>query len=272
MIYWFTGQPGAGKTVLAKALIEKAHPSMNCIHIDGDGLRDLFQNFDYTPKGRVKNIQSVLDLCRFLDDKGFTPVVSVVAPYREMRESLKETNGVCEMYVHTTDIRGREDYFAKDYEPPLEHFIDMDTTDQSVEDCLTKIPFKRKNVIAEKPSSFSDTKYSVFVGRWQPWHKGHRWLIDQRLNEGKNVLLLVRDIEPDDKNPFGTDWVVNNIHTELSDLIKEGRVKVMVIPDIESINYGRGVGYDIIEHVPPTQVGEISATKIREEMGYVASK
>ena len=46
----------------------------------------------------------------------------------------------------------------------------------------------------------------------------------------------------------------------------------MVIPDIESVNYGRGVGYEIIEHVPPKPVGNISATKIREEMGYGVSK
>jgi nicotinamide mononucleotide adenylyltransferase len=125
---------------------------------------------------------------------------------------------------------------------------------------------------ADKESSHSDKKYSLFVGRWQPWHDGHRWLIDQRLNEGKNVLVLVRDIQPDEKNPFGTDWVVNNLHTELSDLIKNGRVKIQTIPDIESVNYGRGVGYDIIEHVPPHMIGEISATKIRKEMGYGTSK
>ena len=137
MIYWFTGQPGAGKTTLAKALINRC--SDDCIHIDGDGLRDLFQNFDYSPEGRIKNIQSVLDLCRFLDNKGLTPVVSVVAPYRKMRESLKTTNDVTEIYVHTTDIRGRENYFAQDYEKPIEHFIDIDTTNISVKDCLDKI-------------------------------------------------------------------------------------------------------------------------------------
>ena len=65
----------------------------------------------------------------------------------------------------------------------------------------------------------------MFVGRWQPWHDGHRWLIDQRLKEGKNVLVMVRDIEPDDKNPFGTDWVVNNLHVQLSDLVKEEKSK-----------------------------------------------
>ena len=85
-----------------------------------------FKNYDYSPDGRVKNIQSVLDLCRFLDDKGFTVVVSVVAPYKEMRDSLKSTNEMCEIYVHTSEKRGREDFFAKDYEPPTDSFIDID--------------------------------------------------------------------------------------------------------------------------------------------------
>ena len=109
-------------------------------------------------------------------------------------------------------------------------------------------------------------QYSMFIGRWQPWHAGHRWLIDQRLNEGKNVLICIRDIEPDEKNPWYSIEVMSNLHKELADLIDEGRVRVMIIPDIESVNFGRGVGYDIIEHEPPTDVKEISATKIREQM------
>ena len=109
-------------------------------------------------------------------------------------------------------------------------------------------------------------QYSMFIGRWQPWHDGHRWLIDQRLNQGKNVLICIRDIVPDEKNPFTAQQVYENILFNLSDLIIEERIKVQVIPDIESVNFGRGVGYDIIEHIPPTEVSEISATKIREQM------
>jgi phosphopantetheine adenylyltransferase len=112
----------------------------------------------------------------------------------------------------------------------------------------------------------SGKQYSMFIGRWQPWHDGHKWLIDQRLNEGKNVLICIRDIEPDDKNPYTSQEVENRITGTLLDLIQENRVKVMIIPDIESINFGRGVGYDIIEHIPPQEISEISATKIREKM------
>ena len=109
-------------------------------------------------------------------------------------------------------------------------------------------------------------QYSMVVGRFQPFHDGHKWLVNQCLEDGKNVLIVIRDIIPDEKNPFEASEVKNNIMKELWKLIGEERVKVMVIPDIESVNFGRGVGYDIIEHIPPQEVSEISATKIREQL------
>ena len=123
--------------------------------------------------------------------------------------------------------------------------------------------FKAK---ADKESSSTEKKYSVFFGRWQPWHEGHRWLIDQRLNEGKNVWIAIRDVKPDEKNPYTAHEVMMNLSEELKDLLSEGRIFISIVPDIESINYGRGVGYDIIEHVPPQDIHDISATKIREQM------
>ena len=109
-------------------------------------------------------------------------------------------------------------------------------------------------------------KYSMFIGRWQPWHQGHRWLIDQRLNQGKNVLICIRDVEPNEKQPWTPHEVLMNLSNELEDLIQEGKVKIIIIPDIESVNYGRGVGYEVIEHAPPEDIKEISATKIRAKM------
>jgi cytidyltransferase-like protein len=109
-------------------------------------------------------------------------------------------------------------------------------------------------------------KYAMFIGRWQPWHSGHRWLIDQALNEGKNVLLCIRDVEPDEKNPWTAHEVMLNLFNELKELVESRRLRIIVIPDIESINIGRGVGYDVIEHIPPQDIHDISATKIREQM------
>tara|TARA_B100001250_G_scaffold407097_1_gene427302 strand:+ start:2569 stop:2907 length:339 start_codon:yes stop_codon:yes gene_type:complete len=109
-------------------------------------------------------------------------------------------------------------------------------------------------------------KYSLFIGRWQPWHKGHRWLIDQRLEKGKNVCIAVRETVKDESNPFSTEEVIDNITEELKDLVESGKVKIISIPDIESVNYGRGVGYGIIEHAPPNNIGEISATEIRKSL------
>ena len=79
-------------------------------------------------------------------------------------------------------------------------------------------------------------------------------------------MICIRDIQPDEKNPFSAQEVELNIKKELWQLVGEERVKVIIIPDIESVNFGRGVGYDIIEHIPPTEVADISATKIREQL------
>ena len=121
-----------------------------------------------------------------------------------------------------------------------------------------------KNILAK--GNGNGNGHAMFIERYQPWHEGHRWLIDQALNEDKKVLLCIRDIEPDEKNPWSPMQVMMNLFDELQDLIEEGKVKIMIIPDIESINIGRGIGYDIIEHVPPQEIHDISATKIREQM------
>jgi len=110
-------------------------------------------------------------------------------------------------------------------------------------------------------------QYAMFVGRWQPLHKGHQELFKQAMDEGKNVLICIRDGQPNEKNPFTAQEVRENIMNHYSEEVESGKVQVMVIPDICSVEFGRGVGYDIIERIPPTEIGEISATKIRKEMG-----
>src|SRR6056300_1286157 len=123
----------------------------------------------------------------------------------------------------------------------------------------------KKHVGSSLPAK--DGQYAMFVGRWQPLHEGHQTLFQQAMNEGKNVLICIRDVVADKKNPFSAEEVLENVSSFYSQEVKDGKVKVMIIPDICSIEFGRGVGYDIIERIPPTEIGDISATKIRKEMG-----
>ena len=134
MIYLFTGQPGSGKTTLAKKLqfwlqTDKKNWRKSVFHIDGDQLRELFPNTDYSKEGRYKNITKAFDIAKYLDNCGNDVVISLVSPYRELREQLKSECKVQEIYCHTKKMRGREDKFALDYEPPIEFFVDLDTSD-----------------------------------------------------------------------------------------------------------------------------------------------
>ena len=115
-----------------------------------------------------------------------------------------------------------------------------------------------------EPTNNESKKYAIFIGRFQPYHQGHISLIMQKINKGIPALIMVRDIAPDEKNPFTTDQTVDMIKKYHD--AHEQDVKVIVIPDIESVNFGRGVGYEINEFTPPENIGWISATKIRQSI------
>ena len=109
-------------------------------------------------------------------------------------------------------------------------------------------------------------KRALFIGRWQPLHPGHKWLFNQKLEQQIPILIAVRDTPVDDSNPFSTKDVISNLENEYHEEIESGMVKVISIPDIESVNYGRGVGYEINEFEPPKEIGKISATEIRKKL------
>tara|TARA_B100001123_G_C14885491_1_gene857681 strand:+ start:123 stop:464 length:342 start_codon:yes stop_codon:yes gene_type:complete len=111
-------------------------------------------------------------------------------------------------------------------------------------------------------------KRALFIGRWQPLHSGHKWLFNQKLEQGIPILIAVRDTPIEDKNPFSTEQVISNLETEYSKEVADGSVKIISIPDIESVNYGRGVGYEINEYTPPEDIGKISATDIRRKIEF----
>jgi adenylylsulfate kinase-like enzyme len=142
-IYWITGQPGAGKTTLGKELSSSLIDIKRelCFHIDGDDIRDLFDNKDYSEEGRRKNIQLAQQISQYLNSQSVNVVVSLVSPYKDQREEFKKKMGrkITEIYVHTSEIRGRENLFVDDYESPTENFINIDTTNIGVNECIKKI-------------------------------------------------------------------------------------------------------------------------------------
>lgn len=142
MIYYIVGQPHAGKTTLSKLLKQHLYPQ-NIIQIDGDDLRDIFQNKDYSEEGRRNNIKRAQDIAMFLNAKGIDVIISLVSPYKDLRDDLKGKSDVTEIYVHTDDIRGRENFHVENYEKPTENYIDIDTTGvsefTSLGELITKI-------------------------------------------------------------------------------------------------------------------------------------
>jgi len=150
MIYWFTGQPGAGKTVLAELLKVKLEAPRNFAYktyrIDGDEMRDLFSNKDYSIKGRIANIDAAQKIAHYLHNQELDVIVSLVSPYLDQREEFKKILGdqLIEFYIHTNTKRGREQYHVEGYQPPLNNFIDVDTTIDTPEESLNKIIQKIK--------------------------------------------------------------------------------------------------------------------------------
>ena len=108
-------------------------------------------------------------------------------------------------------------------------------------------------------------KYALFIGRWQTWHKGHEWLINQQLEKEKNCWVAIRDVQKDENNPKSAQEVLQELQKEPFFTQNWDKILLSIIPDIESVNYGRGVGYDVIYHEPPKEIEQISGTAIRKK-------
>lgn len=271
LIYWFTGQPGSGKTTLAQALKEHLRERFRqAVMLDGDEWRDVLVNTDYTPEGRRRNVRSAQRMAQKLVDDGIYAICAFVSPHKAVRDELKALAPVAEIYLTTTATRGREQYFVKDYEPPGDDALHLDTTDISIGECIHEImrrwPLPETQVVRPADRGKARDGFALFIGRWQPWHDGHRWLIDRVLLRGKKVCIAVRDVPRSESNPFSLEEVMTVVRKQFQREIAEGMVTVIPVPDIDSVNIGRRVGYDIIEHWPPPDVENISATEIRRQL------
>ena len=144
MIYWLIGQPGSGKTTLATKLKETLRTYDGIIHIDGDGLRKIFDDGyapeTFTKPQRVAQTKVLQKLIAYIADQDVDVIVSTVNAYRDIREDFKaERFDLIEIYVHRDGERIRKENDVNDFEPPLKDFIDVDTTGKTVNESLDEL-------------------------------------------------------------------------------------------------------------------------------------
>lgn len=293
-VIWFTGLSGSGKSTLANAveshLFELGYKTYV---LDGDNVRmGLNKDLGFTDIDRKENIRRIGEVANLFTDSGTLTLTAFISPFREDRQIAREILGknFIEIYVKadlkTCEMRDPKGLYKKarlgeiknftgidsPYEEPENPELIIETDKLTIEESVDKIInfLKRKVNIWPKvnhggqPTNNPDKKRAIFIGRYQPYHFGHIELIQQKLNDGVGALIMVRDIEPDEKNPFTTEQTVEMIRKY--HFSKGDDVEVITIPDIESVNYGRGVGYEINEFTPPDNIAFISATKIRESI------
>ncbi len=264
-IIWLTGLPCSGKTTIAKKLVNILHAEI----LDGDDIRTFMKNSDFSLEGRKRHMLSVAEIAyRF--SKYVPVVVSLVSPIREVREEIKKKYpNVVEVHVDCSieecekrDVKGMYALARKgeiknftgidaSYEAPEESIV-VNTQEQNVEETVKEILSK---------AGLSKDKYCLFIGRWQclPPHDGHLKLFDVVRKEGKKILIGVRDTEVDDKNPYSVKERMDAIRRAVPD------AKIIHLPDIEEVCYGRGVGYEIREIRLEDETEKISGTKMREK-------
>jgi len=142
MIIILTGQPNSGKTTLALELVHRLHElrkDVTATIIDGDSLRTITKNVDYSKDGRRKNVQTANNLATNSDTSNDYTVVALVSPFRDLRESLKNNNkhSVKEVYLHSNRLR--EGKMVDYYEPPLTNYLDIDTDKHTIEESIKLI-------------------------------------------------------------------------------------------------------------------------------------
>jgi adenylylsulfate kinase-like enzyme len=141
MIILLYGQPASGKTTLSKELMRIYH-NQDAIQIDGDKWRDVTKNKDYSKEGRNRNLKGAFDMAIYLEREGYMPILSFVTPYEEYRKYLAEnSNKLIEIFLFYNENvdRGRNDYFAKDFETPSKDFLSLNTSLFSIEQCVNEI-------------------------------------------------------------------------------------------------------------------------------------
>jgi len=266
-VIWLTGLSGAGKTTIAMAAAER----YGCEVLDGDTIRDFFSNHDFSHEGRKRHLLGIARMAKMIS-KHTHVVCSFITPYEDVREEILEILPDNAIMVHVStslelcEERDAKGLYAKARSGEISNFtgisdpfdepkcahISLDSSGEegkSVDDLVDQLAHY-----------FEKSRAVLLPGRWQPLHLGHEWLIQRELDQGKRVVVGIRDTPVSEADPFSGDMRKRMIEHRY-----EGEdVEAWIMPDIEAISYGRKVGYDVREtdDIPP-EVFEVSATGVR---------
>lgn len=293
-----TGLSGAGKSTLAmavKAMLTELKYRVEII--DGDEYRKtLCKDLGFSKADRIENIRRLGTLGTVLARNDVITILAAINPYESVRQEIKsqydfvrtvwincdletliqrDTKGLYRRAMlpdehpeKINNLTGIGDPFETPENPDLiihtHKITEQEASSVLVDYIISQIssssPGHSPNGASSNPASYDKPK-ALFIGRWQPFHNGHKWIVEQKLSRGIPVLIAVRDILPDEKNPLTTAQTVQLIEAIYAN---NPLVSTIVIPDIESVNYGRSVGYQVNEIIPPVHISAISASEIRE--------
>jgi adenylylsulfate kinase len=269
------GLPGAGKTTLAGALKryleehgEMSNTQMESLPIGGfnarvtwfnaDDIRRKYNDWDFSNEGRIR--QSIRMFQFSMEAGGEYVICDFVAPLVEMRNNFKADWTI---WMDTIES-GRFEDTNKAFIPPEQY--DFRITEQDAEKWAE---FIGDHIVSNRRRPiFNWQKETVqMLGRWQPWHNGHRTLFERLIAKTGQVVIQIRDCQGwQGSNPFAIDQVKNNIRRNL-DPVYQGQYEIQVVPNITHIGYGRGVGYTMEEEKFTEDITSISGTAIRKSMG-----
>jgi GTPase SAR1 family protein len=276
------GLPGSGKTYFAERLkryledngdLNKVNPNrllnyegipspnMFRVQVDwfnADEIRKRFNDWDFSKEGRIRQSLRMFEFA--FKCTGDFVICDFVAPLVEMRNNFKADWTI---WMDTIDA-GRYDDTNKAFVPP--DVYDFRITEQNAEKW---VEFIGQHILDNRRRPVFDFKKETvqMLGRWQPWHAGHRALFDRLIQRTGQVCIMIRDCQGwQGSNPFAIDQVKNAIKRDL-DTLYQGQYEILVVPNITHIGYGRGVGYTIEEEKFDESITSISATNIRKSMG-----
>ena len=254
------GLPGAGKTYLAKQLVVNLQREKKTVKwLNADDIRQKYNDWDFSREGRIRQSIRMRELADSYTNVDFV-ICDFVAPLPEMRHNFKADWTV---WVDTIDV-GRFEDTNKLFVPP--DIYDFRVTEQHGEKWAD---FIVDHIIDNRRRPIFDWRKETVqqLGRWQPWHAGHRALFERLLQRTGQVCIMVRDCQGwNDSNPFDFNQVKNAIKRDL-DPLYQGQYEIILVPNIVHIGWGRGVGYTSGEEVFDDEITKISGTEIRRKLG-----